>query len=85
MWGGGVRAGTYVDEHGSAELFNQILDLCGIERGLLLSLGQYDMAHFALLKPAYIFQVDFKVVHCLCKCGVLFHGRAGKFRLQCRD
>ena len=84
MWGG-VRAGTYVDEHGSTELFNQMLDLCGIERGLLLSLGHYDMAHFVLLKPAYILQVAFKAVHCFRKCGVLLHGRAGKFGLQCWD
>ena len=46
--GGGVRAGTYVDEHRSAELFNQMLDLCGIERRLLLSLGHYDMARIHL-------------------------------------
>jgi hypothetical protein len=63
MWWEVACAGTYVNEHGFAELFNQMLDLCCIEGCLLFSLDRYGMARFVLLKAAYILQVAFKTMH----------------------
>jgi len=80
-----LRASTYVNEHRPAQLLDQVLDLCGIEGGLLLSWCRYGVAFFVLLKAADIFKVVFKVVHGFCKCGVLLYGRGGKFRLECWD
>ena len=80
---GTSRASTYVNEHRLAQLLNQVLDLCGIEGGLLLSWSRYGVALFVLLKAADIFKVVFKVVHRFCKCGVLLYGRRSKFRFEC--
>jgi hypothetical protein len=71
-----------VNEHGHAELFNQVLDLCGVEGSLLLSWCGYRVALFVLLKATNIFKVVFKIVHCIRKCGVFLYRRAGELRLQ---
>ena len=73
---------THVNEHGLAELFDQVLDLCGIESSLLLFWCGYGVALFVLLEAADGFQVLFKIVHCFRKRSVLFYSRAGKFRFQ---
>ena len=69
---GASRASTYVNEHRPAQLFNQVLDLCGVEGGVLLSWCWYGVALLVLLKAADIFKAVVEVGHRLCTCGISF-------------
>ena len=62
-----------MDEHGLAELFDQVLDLGGVKSGPSLSWCQYGLALFVLRKATDIFKVVLKIVHRLRKCGVLLY------------
>ena len=82
---GASRASTYANEYRITQLLNQVLDLCGIEGGVLLSWYRYGVVLFVLLKDADIFKVVLKVAHRFCKCGVHLYGQGGKFTLECWD
>ena len=62
---------------GLSELFNQILDLHGVEGGLLHSWCQNGVPLFILLRATDILKVIFRVVHCFRKCGVPLYDWAG--------